>query len=171
MLNKVAVLCADPWEKFWPPAFQSHSRTYYQWIKNMAAKKSIKIHCKEYVDTYGAAVEIKEKPLFLEACEEFQLLYVQSDRQRLLENIFRNADLVIMGLPGCRKEFDKIFMSVFPWKDDIMFLWGNHISRDYGYVDKLIRECTLRKEQLIEIGGESRNASGYEKAPVLNGSL
>ena len=171
MFNKVAILCADPWEKFLPAAFQSYSRNYYQWIKTMAARKNIKVHCKEYVDTYGAAVELEEKKLFLEECADFQLLYVQSDRQRLLENIFRSADLVIMGLPGSRKEFDKIFMSVFPWKDEIMFLWGNHIGRDPRYVDRLTRECTLRKEQLIEIGGEGRNASGLEKAPALCGSL
>lgn len=171
MLNKVAVLCVDPWEKFWPPAFQTHSKNYYQWIKNMAAQKNIKIYCKEYIDTYGISNDRKENNLFLEDCEDFQLLYVQSDRQEILENIFRIADLVIMGLPGSRKQFDKIFMSVCPWKDEIMFLWGNHISRDQQYVDKLIRECALRKEQLIEIGKECRRNSVCEKAPALSGSL
>ena len=87
MLNKVAVLCADPWEKFWPPAFQTHSKNYYQWIKSMAAQKNIKMYCKEYIDTYGISNHMKEINLFLEDCEDFQLLYVQSDRQELLENI------------------------------------------------------------------------------------
>ena len=52
-----------------------------------------------------------------------------------------------------------------------MFLWGKHISRDQQYVDRLTRECALRKEQLIEIGKDSRMVSECEKAPALSGSL
>lgn len=171
MLNKVAFLCVNPWEKFLSPALQSYSRNYYQWLKAVADLKNIKLHCREYIDIYGAGVKEVEKELFLKECETFQLLYVQSDRREIIENLFRTADLVIMGLPGSRKEFDKIFMSVFPWKDEILFLWGNHISRDIQYVNKLVRECMLRKEQLIEIGEECRKAFGIEKLPPFSESF
>lgn len=167
MLNKVAFLCANPWEKFLPASFQSYSRNYYQWIKEMASLKNIKLHCREYIDFYGDLVGEPEKELFFENSENLQLLYVQSDRRELLEKIFRTADLVIMGLPGSRKEFDKIYMSVFPWKDEILFLWGKHISRDLTYVDRLMRECMLKKEQLIEIEEDCTNVFGIEKAPAI----
>ena len=167
MLNKVAFLCADPWESFLPAVSQSYSKSYYQWVRELAVLKSVKLCCREYIETYGAFDENAECSLFLDNSDRLQLLYVQSARRELLENIFRTADLVIMGIPGSRKEFDKIYMSVFPWKDKILFLWGEHISRDLQYVYRLMRECMLRKEQLLEIGkGNSRNF-GIKKAPVF----
>lgn len=167
MLNKVAFLCVNPWEKFLPSAFQSYSKSYYEWIKEMAVLKNVKSHCREYIDFYGVLSKESDCEPFLESCDKLQLLYVQSARKELLEKVFRTADLVIMGLPGSRKEFDKIYMSVFPWVNDILFLWGNHISRDAQYVDRLVRECMLREEQLMEIGEKSSQTFGMKKAPAF----
>lgn len=167
MLNKVAFLCADPWERFLPEAFQSYSRMYYQWVKKLAVLKNIKLCCKEYIDIYGEAEGCCENELFSEEGGKLQLLYVQSGRKELLKELFQAADLVIMGLPGSRKEFDKIYMSVFPWKDEILFLWSSHISRDLEYINRLSRECMLRKEQMIEIGEECGLFLGIKKAPGL----
>lgn len=167
MLNKVAFLCADPWECFLPEAFQSYSRIYYQWVKKLAVLKNIKLCCKEYIDIYGEAEGGFENELFSATDDMLQLLYVQSSRKEFIGEVFQKADLVIMGLPGSRKEFDKIYMSVFPWKDEILFLWSSHISRDQEYINRLSRECMLRKEQIIEIGEECGLVFGIKKAPGL----
>lgn len=167
MLNKVAFLCADPWECFLPAAFQSYSRNYYQWVKKLAVLKNIRLYCNEYTDIYGEAAGCSGQELFMEAGDKLQLLYVQSGRKELLKSLFRKADLVIMGLPGSRKEFDKIYMSIFPWKDDILFLWSSHINREQEYVHRLTRECMLRKEQIIEIGEECGAVFGIKKAPGI----
>ena len=167
MLNKFAFLCVNPWEKFLPAAFQSYSRNYYQWVKEAANYKNIDMNCREFIDIYGTSGCWDNQEVFYEDREKVQLVYVQSDRRELLEKVFLEADMVIMGLPGSRKEFDKIYMTVFPWKDEILFLWGKHISRDEKYVDRLVRECMLRKEQLIKMDGENWNVPAIEKAPAF----
>ena len=167
MLNKVAFLCVNPWESFLPVTFQSYSKHYYEWIKEMAVLKNVELHCREYIERYGVFEKEAENVLFPENCDNLQLLYVQSARKDLLEQIFQTADIIIMGLPGSRKEFDKIYMSVFPWINEILFLWGKHTGKDAQYVDRLVRECMLKKEQLIEIGEESWQIFGLKKAPAF----
>ncbi|MBQ8857471.1 MAG: hypothetical protein IJ024_04910 [Lachnospiraceae bacterium] len=171
MFNKIAFLCVNPWENFLTPASQSHSKNYYEWVKKILTMKNVKLSCSEYIDIYGVSDGISEEKLFLENCERLQLLYLQSDRKELLGKIFETADLVIMGLPGSRGEFDKIYMSVFPWKDEILFLWGSHTGRDSEYVARLIRECMLRKEQFIEIKEEWKQIFGIKRLPTDCGSL
>lgn len=171
MLNKVVFLCANPWEGLSTLASQSYSKNYYEWFKNILIMKNIKFSYREYIDVYGVSDGETEEGMFLEGCEGLQLLYVQSDRKEILEKIFQTADLVIMGLPGSRLEFDKIYMSVFPWKDEILFLWGSHIGRDSEYVARLLRECMLKQEQFIEIREEWKQIFGIKGLPTDCGSL
>ena len=171
MFNKIVFLCVSPWESFLTPTSQSYGKNYYEWFKNILIMKNIKLSYREYIDIYGASNGESEEGIFLESCERIQLLYVQSDRKELLEKIFQTADLVIMGLPGSRGEFDKIYMSVFPWKDEILFLWGSHIARDSEYITRLVRECMLKREQFIEIGEEWKQIFGVKRLPADCGSL
>lgn len=151
MLNKIAFLCVNPWERFLPVAFQSCGREYYQWMCSQALLRDFRPYCREWIETYGETGNFEGRELFTECGNELQFLYVQSNRRQLVEKVFEASDLVIMGLPGCRKEFEKIFIPVLPWKDKIMFLWDRRICRDEDFFKRLCSEYKLREAQMIEI--------------------
>lgn len=171
MLNKVVFLCVNSRENFLPPVSQSYSKDYYERFKKLLIMKNIKFICREFIDIYGGSEDDCKKSLFLEECEKFQLLYVQSDKKDFLATIFQTADLVITGLSGSRSEFEKTYMSIFPWQDEALFLWGSHIGRDSNYIARLSRECMLRKEQFVEIGENWEEGLGAKKLPPFCGSL
>lgn len=159
-MNKIAFLCVTPLEGFLSPAFQSSVREYYQWMYNQAVLKSIEFQCRERIDTYGEAEKNNMKELFMPVEDRKQILYIQSNRKELVREVFKKADLVIMGLSGCRREFDKMFMPVFPWKDKIIFFWDQQICRGEEYIRQICNEYKLRESQLIEL---ERNAYGKLK--------
>lgn len=159
-MNKIAFLCVTPMEGFLSPAFQSSVREYYQWIHDQAVVKSAGFQCREHIDTYGEAEKHNKAELFVPTEERKQLLYIQSNRGELVKEVFEKSDLVIMGISGCRREFDKIFMPVFPWKDQVLFFWDQQICRGYDYIRKICNEYKLRESQLIEL---ERNVYGKLK--------
>lgn len=151
MENKIAFLCVNPWENFLSPIFQSSSREYYHWIREMVVLQKIKPYCQELLEIYGEYKFSDAEKLFSDRRKGLQLLYVQSSCGRVIEEVFRRADVVVMGLPGCKKEFDKTFMTIFPWKDHIKFFWDSHICRDETFIMELCREYKLHAAQIFEI--------------------
>ena len=150
-MNKIAFLCVTPLEGFLTYAFQSSVREYYQWLYEEALLKRIRIRCKKQIEVYGEKVENKVSQLFEPPADDLQLLYIQSHQNEVIKEVFKEADLVIMGISGCRKEFDKVFMPVFPWKDEVLFLWDQHICRGDEYIHRICNEYKLRAEQMIEL--------------------
>ena len=110
MENKIAFLCVNPWENFLSPVFQSSSREYYRWIREIVVLQKIKLYCQEWIEIYGEQKYSDADNFFSDHKKGLQLLYVQSNCSRVIEEVFQKADVVVMGLPGCKKEFDKTFM-------------------------------------------------------------
>lgn len=151
MLNKIAFLCVTPLEGFLTPMFQSSVKDYYLWMYRQARIRKMNLWCEEHIEIYGEHSTEKKLELFNQAVETPQLLYVQTNRKELVEGLFEEADLIVMGVSGCRKEFDKTFMPVFPWKDQIMFFWDQYTCRGEAYIRQICNEYKLREEQLIEL--------------------
>lgn len=150
-MNKIAFLCVNPWERFLPFSFQSCVREYYQSVKARALSLEREIGYREYVEVYGETIPIPEVSLFLPEKEKLQLLYIQSSRIHILERLFKEADLVVMGLSGSRKETEKFYLSVHPWHEKVLFLWDSHICQDETFAERLVREFKLRNAQVMEI--------------------
>lgn len=167
MLNRVIFLCVNPRECFLASAFQSHAKDYYEWFKKFLNLKNVKMDCKEYIELYGTAKKDEIEYLFQENNGKLQLLYVQTDRRDILERIFQKENLVIMGLPGSKKEFEKMYLSIFPWKNEILFLWGSHIGKDETYIRKLSRECMLTEAQFFEFEKWKKNLEIKKLPPYL----
>lgn len=153
MLNKIAFLCVTPLEGFLIPMFQSCVKEYYRWMCRQAQTQRKEICCMEHIEVYGERPTEERMELFSQTIEIPQFLYVQTHRKELLEGVFEEADLVVMGVSGCRKEFDKIFMSIFPWKDQIMFFWDQYTCRGEEYIKQICNEYKLREAQVIELKG------------------
>lgn len=151
MFNKIVFLCVDPWEKFLSHSVQGHSRTYFEAVKKQILLKKMKLQCRESVDLYGEIAE--DQKIFKKNSKMLQLSYIQSSRRERLEEVFRTADIVIMGIPESRKEFEKIYMTIFPWKDDILFLWSSQVIREPTYLNCLSREYMIRQEHVLDIKG------------------
>ena len=149
MLEKIVFLCVNPWEGFRSPAFQSSGREYFQWICRQALLKNRTIISGEKIEVYGEVQE--EEKLFSKTENKMQLLYVQSHREKLLEQVFNQADLVFMGIPGNVKEFENTFLPVIPWKDQILFLWEQYLCRDEKLLQQLCREYKLRESQMVQL--------------------
>lgn len=150
-MKRIVILCVDPWESFLPPTFQSYGREYYQWAADLPLLREENSYCQERIEIYGESESFQRKEIFLEGEKKQQILYVQSNRKEVLEEVFEQADLVIMGLPGCKKAFDKIFMVIFPWIDQIKFLWDKRICTDDTFLKELCMEYKISERQIIEI--------------------
>lgn len=167
MFNKFAFLSVDPWEPFLSPVMQSHSRKYYEFIKLMMKQKKIEILCWEYMDLYGEAEPYVPSGIFEKNKEIFQLVYIQSSRKKLLGKVFQEADVVMVGFPGNKKHFEKIYMTLLPWKDRILFLWNDQSRLERSYLDSVVRECMIEKRQIISITESCQRIFGIKKAPDL----
>lgn len=163
MMNKIAFLCVNPWERFLPHAFQSCGKEYYSFVKKMAFSGNRAPDCREYVEMYGEPVRMPEEPFFSVEDDFLQLRYVQSSSLSVLEKLFGEADLVVAGISGSREEFEKLCMTIYPWKEKMLFLWDSHICRDDHFPEMLLRECRLRKAQMIEIKGGCEQSSGRKR--------
>lgn len=167
MLNKVIFLCVNPRECFLTSAFQSHAKDYYGWFKKYLELNNIKLDCREYIELYGNTKKIEFEHFFQENSGKSQLLYIQTDQRDILNKIFQKDNLVIMGLPGSKKEFEKMYLSIFPWKNEILFLWGSHIGKDETYIRKLSRECMLTEAQFFEFEKWKKNLEIKKLPPCL----
>lgn len=165
MWNKITFLCVNPWESFLPFSAQSCGREYYLWMQEMSALQNVKPSCQERREIYGESKSPEGEEIFSKNKSKLQLLYIQSGRRKVIEEVFQKSDMVIMGLPGSKKEFDKIFMTILPWKDQIKFFWDSHICRDEKFIRELCREYKLHRMQIFEI---KRNADGKLKTlPIM----
>lgn len=151
MLSKITFLCVTPLEGFLTPAFQSCVREYYQWLHGQVLSKNIGLQGRECIEIYGESGLESSQELFEQLSDYTQILYVQSRRIDMVKKVFEKSDLVIMGISGCRKEFDKTFMPIFQWKDQILFFWDDHICKGADYIRQICNEYRLREEQLIEL--------------------
>lgn len=150
-MNKIAFLCVTPRESFLPPMFQSCVKEYYLWVKEQVALLQWNLDCQEQMELYGESQSLENCELFPESRKGIQLLYIQSSRKPVIAEVFRRADIVVMGLPGCKKEFDRMFMTIFPWKDRIKFFWNSRICRDEEFIRELCGEYKLHAAQIFEI--------------------
>lgn len=158
MGTKIALLCVNPWEGFLPMAFQSCGREYYERIREMSVFWQRTLYCQECVEVYGESVICENRDFFSEYREQTQLLYIQSGSMRMIEKVFQKADVVMMGLPECKEEFDKSFMRIFPWKDQVKFLWHSQTHSEKKFVAKFCSEYKLNPAQLFELSfGEDEN--------------
>lgn len=150
MLKKIAFLCVNPWENFLPPTFQGCIKDYYQWIRSQALLREENLYCQEKVEVYGETEIPYGKKLFGEREETLQLLYVQSSQKGILQEVFSLADIVLVGMSGSRKECDKIFLTVLPWKEKTVFLWDSRIC-DESFLKQMKNEYKLKDAQMMEI--------------------
>ena len=155
MLEKIVFLCVNPWEGFRSPIFQSGGREYFHWVCKQAILRNLKLVSRELMEVYGELQ--REEELFFKTENEIQLLYVQSHRIKILEAVFEQADLVLMGVPGCLKDFEKIFMCIFPWKEQVLFLWEQYLCRDENFLQQLCTQYKIQESQMIEL---ERNLKG-----------
>lgn len=167
MFKKIVFLCADPWEKFLAPGIQGQSRKYYEVGKLLMKMKKLEPLCKEYIDLYGEPEIAAPEKLFEIERKDPQLVYVQSQRKELLKKIFYEADMVIMGIPGNKKEFEKIYMKILPWKEQILFLWNDQTWSEEKHLEELIREFCLMKEQIIGFRTGYQKIFGINQAPGI----
>lgn len=149
MLQKIVFLCVNPWDGFRSPVVRNFGREYFHWICKQAVLKNIPLISKERIEIYG---ELQgEEELFVNTENKLQLLYVQSHSKKLLKEVFEQADLVVMGVPGSLKAFERMFMPVFPWKDQILFLWERYLCKDERFLQQLCRDYKIRESQVIAL--------------------
>lgn len=149
MINKIVFLCVNQWEEFQPAAVQGLTRNYYHHFCETALLQEDKTYYKEQVSLYGDHQNLQSEELFKSHCKKIQILYVRSNRKEIFQKVFQTADLVIVGLPYSKKECDKIFLLLLPWKDKILFLWNKQVS-DKSFLKQLQREYGLPDGQLLE---------------------
>ena len=150
MFKKVAFLCVNPLENFLPPAFQGNVRDYYQWTREEALLREENLYCQEKVEIYGETEIPYGKKIFGENVETLQLLYVKSCQKEIIEKVCVLADLILVGMSGSKKECDRIYLTVLPWLEKVIFLFDGRIF-DEGYLEQMQREYKLRQAQMMEI--------------------
>lgn len=150
MLKKVAFLCVNPLGNFLPPAFQGRVRDYYQWTRNEALLREENLYCQEKIEVYGESGIPYGKKMFGEREETLQLLYVQSRQESVIEEVCSLADIIFVELSGSKKECDRIFLSVLPWLEKVIFLCDGRIF-DESFLRQLRAEYRLKTSQIMEI--------------------
>ena len=150
MIRKIAFLCVNPWESFQPSFSRGNAQEHYQWIYQEAVQRRSVPCCQQVIDIYGDDLWEEERQIFTGDAKKLQLLYVRSHRKNLLKQVYHAADLVFVSMPESRKECDKIFLSVFPWKEQSYFLWENRYISDDGFFDRIQREYQLKEDQIVE---------------------
>lgn len=150
MFKKIAFLSLNPLENFLPSTFHDYIRDYYQWILGEALLREDSLYCQEKIETYGEAGTLYGKGMFGEKKETLQLLYVKSNQKELLEEVFNLADLVFVGMPGSKKEREKIFLSVLPWIGKVVFLFDDRLF-DKKTIWQIEQEYKINDAQMMEI--------------------
>ena len=151
MRTKIAVVCTNPWEKFLPVISQSNAKKYYEWLREQAVLREENTHCKEKIAMYGDMPNANQDNLFSEEKEEFQILYLQTNQEKLLEKVLNEADFILVGMPQDRKECDRIYLMILPWLEKSMFIWDGRISQGKEFLNKIEREYKLKKAQIVEM--------------------
>lgn len=150
MKNKIAVVCLNPWEKFLPAMSQGNARAFYEWLYQQAILRNENPYYKEQVEQYGDLLCCENNTMFLENIDAPQFLYIQSKQQKLLEEVLTAADSVVVGMPGCKKECDRIYLSVLPWKEKSFFLWDSRIGMGDSFFKKIQSEYKLKDKQIMK---------------------
>lgn len=156
MINKIAVVDANPWENFLPEFSRANARKYYEWLHHEAHLRGINHSCQEQIEIYGSMFPQNQTKRFVKNYEGVQFLYVQGKQEAVLPGVLKEADLVVVGMPRCRKECDQIYLAVLPWIEKILFFWDGRVSREKEFLKRIQREYKLNKKQMIE----------FKKAPV-----
>ena len=100
---------------------------------------------------YGDMPNANQETLFSEEKEEFQILYLQTNQEKLLEKVLNEADFILVGMPQDRKECDRIYLMILPWLEKSMFIWDGRISQGKEFLNKIEREYKLKKAQIVEM--------------------
>lgn len=157
ILKKVVFLCVDPWERFLSPAVQSYGREYFCRVQTTGTVQEEQSYCAEHKEIYGEEPLKSLQEFFLLEDHRMQIVYVQSKSRHILEDVFQKADLVVMGLPGSKKEFEKIYLEIFPWIDQVLFLWDERVGKGDVYLKELCHEFKLDERQFWEM----KNGHGF----------
>lgn len=149
MGNKIVFVCVNPVESFLPPVFQGHMRTYFEWVCKAIFLRDETMYCNKRIELYGESEKLKKEMLFQNMEKVPQLLYLQSNQKELLAEACKMADLIIVGMSASKKECDKIFLAVLPWKDKVLFLWDD-CSCDEQFLKQIQKEYGVDERQLME---------------------
>lgn len=152
---KIAVVCANPWENFLPFQCQGNARFFYQWLCEQSRQFHVHSRKREQMEMYGDLSLPDREAVFKEKTENLQIVYIQSHRREILETVLDTADLAIVGMPGMRKECDKIYLSVLPWKEKCVFLWDERTIREKSFFRQIQNEYKLETEQIAKFKGLS----------------
>lgn len=150
MFKKVAFLCVNPLENFLPPSFQGYIRDYYQWTRREALLREENLYCQEKIEIYGQTEIPYGKRMFGENAETLQLLYVKSRQKEVIEEVCRLAEIIFVGMSGSKKECDRIYLTVLPWLEKVIFLFDGRVC-DEIYLRQMQREYKLEDSQMMEI--------------------
>ncbi len=153
MYNKIAFVCANPWEKFLPAISRGNAKDYYDWLCQKAFLKRMEPYCEERIELYGDFMEENSRKRlgFRENSNALQFLYLQGKQSQNFRNILKAADFVVVGMPDDRKECDEIYLSVLPWKEKSVFLWDGCRSKGEAFFKRLQREYQIKDTQIAEI--------------------
>lgn len=151
MYTKIAVVCTNPWETFLPAISQGNAKKYYEWLHKQAVLREENPYVKEKIAIYGDTENEKQEALFSEKTKGFQILYIQSKQEDLLEKVLNKADCILVGMPADRNECDKIFLKILPWVEKCILIWDGRESRGEAFYKKILSEYKLREKQVIEM--------------------
>lgn len=149
MINRIAFLCVNPWERFQHTAVQGRAKDYYQQVCEDSFLQEEFSYCRQQAAPYGELKKPQKEELFESRCEKLQILYASSNQTEALDEIFEKADLVVVGIPYSKKECDKLFLQLLPWMDKILFLWSESLL-EKEVMEQLKRDYRLPDQQFLE---------------------
>ena len=151
MYTKIAVVCTNPWEKFLPAISQGNAKKYYEWLHEQAVLREENPYVKERIAIYGDDPKENQDTLFSEKAEGFQILYMQTKQEELLEKVLNEADCILVGMPVDKNECDKIFLKILPWIEKCILIWDGRESRGERFYKQILSEYKLREKQVMEM--------------------
>ena len=156
-MKKVVFLCVDPWEYFLPSVKQSYGREYFCRVQAEGMVQEERSYCTEHRELYGEEPLKALQEFFLLEDRRMQIVYIQSKSRHILEKVFQEADVVLMGLPSDKMEFEKIYLEICPWIDRILFLWDERVGKGEVYLKELCYEFKIDERQFWEF----KNVHGF----------
>lgn len=149
MKNKIAFICLNSWEVFLSYRFFCHVKEYFDWFCNHVRMMNLEFFYEEKIETYGETrwdcAEIAWSD-----CQGMQAIYIQCSQLRSMERFLEEADILVIGMPYNMKLCDKIFLSVFPWKEKSIFLWDGRNDAGTDFLKRCQREYLLKEDQLVQ---------------------